>query len=72
MKMKDASAMTEASGLTGDEVDNVQADWAVRNAEGWSAGRRALADDLRRLVIGAPLQSLAIAFLLGVFAARRR
>jgi hypothetical protein len=72
MKMKDASAMTEASGLTGDEVDNVQADWAARHAEGWQAGRHALADDLRRLVIGAPLPSLAIAFLLGVFAARRR
>lgn len=69
--MKEASAMTEASGLTGDEVDTVQADRAVRRAEDRPADGPVLADDLRRLVVDAPLQSLIIAFLIGVFVARR-
>ena len=64
--------MTEASGLTGDEVGIAQGDRATRYAQERPIGQRAVADDLRRLVRDAPLQSLMIAFLLGVFVARRR
>ena len=77
MAMKDdPGAMTEASGLTGDETRIHQAAEAIRGvakeiveelpAHEW------VADTVRKLTIQAPLQSLAIAFLLGVIVARRR
>jgi hypothetical protein len=66
--MKDASAMTEASGLTNEEDGNARRlpqtpsqDAAIRWAE-----------RLREVTVKAPLQSLFVAFLLGIWVARRR
>ena len=82
MDMREASGMTEASGLTTDQD-------GVKNASGSipgtakdmsgspttldsdSAGMR-FSDRLRELTLRAPLQSLLMAFLLGVLVARRR
>ncbi|MET4331610.1 hypothetical protein ABIB80_007470 [Bradyrhizobium sp. i1.15.2] len=82
MDMKEASAMTEASGLTNEQdgVDHVSAARLRAEAE---ASRRPLrptsrdaamrwVDQLREVTLKAPLQSLCVAFLLGVWVARRR
>ncbi|WP_409189742.1 hypothetical protein [Bradyrhizobium sp. RDM4] len=82
MDMKEASAMTEASGLTNEQdgVDHVSAARLRAEAE---ASRRPLQptsqdaamrwiDQLREVTLKAPLQSLSVAFLLGVWVARRR
>jgi hypothetical protein len=69
MDMKEASAMTEASGLTNEEDGDARRlppqspaqDAAIR----W-AGR------LRKMTMKAPLQSLFVAFLLGIWVARQR
>jgi hypothetical protein len=69
MDMKEASAMTEASGLTNEQDGNTRRlipqspskDVAIRWAE-----------RLRKITLRAPLQSLFVAFLLGVWVARRR
>jgi hypothetical protein len=69
MNMKDASAMTEASGLTNEQdgdarrlpSESPSADTAIRRAE-----------RLRKVTVKAPLQSLFVAFLLGIWVARRR
>jgi hypothetical protein len=69
MDMKEASAMTEASGLTNEEDGNARRlpphmpsqDAAIRWAE-----------RLRKVTVKAPLQSLFVAFLLGIWVARRR
>ena len=69
MDMKEASAMTEASGLTNELDVNARRlppqtpaqDAAIRWAE-W----------LRMMTVKAPLQSLFVAFLLGIWVARRR
>jgi hypothetical protein len=81
MDMKEASAMTEASGLVNDPagVDG------ARPGASAEAGRRPRqlespasdaamrwADQLRVVTVKAPLQSLFVAFLLGVWVARRR
>jgi hypothetical protein len=82
MDMKEASAMTEASGLTDDQGGIEDASVARRSAE-TGEGRRPLptppsdvamrfADQLRKLTVKAPLQALFAAFLLGVWVARRR
>ena len=81
MDMKEASAMTEASGLVSDPAD-VDRGRLGASAE---AGRRPRqpaspasdaamrwADQLREVTVKAPLQSLFVAFLLGVWVARRR
>ena len=75
MTMKEASAITEASGLTGDEARIDHAAEAIRDMtndmmEEMPANRR-LADTLRKMTVEAPLTSLAIAFLLGILVARR-
>jgi len=83
MDMREASAMTEVSGLTPDQ--------GVENAVGATPGTAKdmsgnpgpldsdsahaamrFSDQLRKLTLEAPLQSLLIAFLLGVLVARRR
>ncbi|UFW91641.1 hypothetical protein BjapCC829_47645 (plasmid) [Bradyrhizobium barranii] len=81
MDMKEASAMTEASGLT-------EAQRGIERAsEAGQSGRaepRAFqrhspqsdmavrwADQLREVAVKAPLQSLFVVFLLGVWVARR-
>ena len=69
MDMKEASAMTEASGLTNEQDGNARRpppqtpsqDAAIRWAE-----------RLRKVTVKAPLQSLFVAFLLGIWVARRR
>ena len=69
MDAKEASAMTEASGLANEQDGNARRmppqspaqDTAVRWAE-----------RLRRVTVKAPLQSLFVAFLLGIWVARRR
>lgn len=66
MDMKEASAMTEASGLVSEQgsdgppIESSSQDFAIRCAE-----------QLRRVTIEAPLQSLFVAFLLGIWVARR-
>jgi hypothetical protein len=81
MTMADASAMTEASGLT-DSAE--RASDAFRGmtqgmkenpiplAPGSERPVERLFEHLRRTTREAPLHSLAIAFLLGVLVARRR
>ncbi|MBC9881190.1 hypothetical protein G8O24_28060 [Bradyrhizobium sp. INPA01-394B] len=69
MDMKEASAMTEASGLTNDDGKVEQAP-ARKPVSGDTALR--LADQLRELTVKAPLRSLLVAFLLGRWIARRR
>lgn len=81
MNMKEASAMTEASGLV-DDPDAMGAPQPSGQAE--SAGtRRSLrqpsneaalrwAERLRKVTVQAPLSSLFVAFLLGTWVARRR
>ena len=83
MDMREASAMTEASGLV-NEWDDVEHSGARPGASA-DAGRRPRplqspsgdaatrwADQLRKMTVKAPLQSLFVAFLLGVWVARRR
>ena len=66
MDMKEASAMTEPSGLVSEQasdarpIESASEDLAVRCAE-----------RLRKVTIEAPLQSLFVAFLLGIWVARR-
>ncbi|WP_249152735.1 hypothetical protein [Bradyrhizobium liaoningense] len=73
MDMREASAMTEASGLTNAQGGIEQASAASPEA---GRGPRSLhapspddamgfADQLRKIAIKAPLQSLVVAFLLG-------
>ncbi|MEY9242543.1 MULTISPECIES: hypothetical protein [Bradyrhizobium] len=81
MDMKEASAMTEASGLV-DDQDAIGAPQPSGQAE--SAGpQRSLrqpsneaalrwAERLRKVTVQAPLSSLFVAFLLGTWVARRR
>lgn len=81
MDMKEASAMTEASGLV-EEQEAVDAPRLRGPTE--SAGiRRPLrqpsneaalrwAERLRKVTVQAPLSSLFVAFLLGTWVARRR
>jgi len=69
MDMKEASAMTEASGLTNEEDGN------PRRLPPQSPSRDAAirwAERLRNVTVKAPLQSLFVAFLLGIWVARRR
>jgi len=74
---EDAAAMTETSGLTGDKGRINHAAEAIRGmikemVEELPARRAPLSEMLREMTVEAPLQSLAIAFLLGVLLARRR
>ena len=69
MDMEDASAMTEASGLTNEQ------DGDARRLPRYSASQVAAirwAERLRNVTLRAPLQSLFVAFLLGIWVARRR
>lgn len=69
MDMKETSAMTEASGLTNEQYGNTHRlppqstsqDVAIL----WT-------ERLRKMTVKAPLQSLFVAFLLGIWVARRR
>ncbi|MCA6112575.1 hypothetical protein [Bradyrhizobium cenepequi] len=74
MDMKEASAMTEASGLTNEEDGIEQTSGARRRPLQSPSQDVAMrwADRLREVTVKAPLQSLFVAFLLGVWVARRR
>lgn len=71
MDINEASAMTEASELTKGQE---QMKNARRRHPQWPSQDAAIvwADRLRKVTVAAPLQSLAIAFVLGMWVARRR
>ncbi|MCC8974932.1 hypothetical protein [Bradyrhizobium brasilense] len=74
MDMKEASAMTEASGLV-DEHDGSELTSGARRRPLQSSSQDAAlhwAERLREVTVKAPLQSLLVAFLLGIWVARRR
>ena len=74
MDMKEASAMTEASGLT-DDQDGSEHTFDPRRRPLQSPSQDAAirwAERLRKVTVKAPLQSLFVAFLLGIWVARRR
>lgn len=74
MDAKEASAMTEASALL-DEQDGNEQGSGVRRRPAQSPSQDAAmrwADRLREVTVKAPLQSLCVAFLMGVWFARRR
>ncbi len=84
MDMKEAAAMTEASGLTDDQGGIQQASSPLSGSgEQRGASSRQLhspssdsvkrwADQLREVTVKAPLVSLLVAFLAGAWIARRR
>lgn len=74
MDMKEASAMTEASGLTNDEGGTEQTSGARRRPLQSPSQDAAMrwADRLREVTVKAPLQSLFVAFVVGIWFARRR
>jgi len=74
MDMKEASAMTEASGLTNEQEGNEPTSKARRRPIQPPSQDAAIrwAERLREVTVKAPLQSLLAAFLLGVWVARRR
>lgn len=85
MDMKEASEMTEASGLVDDQGGSES---SSQRAGGARTGRDArqssqqlgsapepscrLSDQLREMTVRSPLGALSMAFLLGVLVARRR
>ncbi|WFU24997.1 hypothetical protein QA649_01740 [Bradyrhizobium sp. CB1717] len=74
MDMKEAAAMTEASGLI-DEQGGIEQSPDARRGPLQSPSQDAAirwADRLREVTVKAPLQSLLVAFLLGIWVARRR
>ncbi|MBJ7404905.1 MAG: hypothetical protein JHD07_17025 [Bradyrhizobium sp.] len=84
MDMKEAGAMTEASGLT-DEPGGMERTSGLRpgsaeQGEAFAPQARTpapdpakrWADQLRELTVKAPLRSLLVAFLAGAWIARRR
>lgn len=74
MDVKEAAAMTEASGLV-DEHDGIEQTSGAHPRPLRSPSQEAAmrwADRLRRVTLKAPLQSLFVAFMLGVWVARRR
>jgi hypothetical protein len=69
MEMKEASAMTETSGLTSEQGGDERR--PPRQTSSQDAAIR-WAERLRKVTMEAPLQSLFVAFLLGIWVARRR
>ncbi len=74
MDLKEASAVTEASGLANEQGGNAQTSCArPRPLQSPSQGAAIRwAERLRKVTVKAPLQSLFVAFLLGIWVARRR
>ena len=73
MDMKETSAMTEASGLTNEQ--DIQRTFDVGRRSLQSPSQDAAtrwAEWLRKVTVKAPLQSLFVAFVLGMWVARRR
>ena len=84
MDIKEAEAMTEASGLTDDQGGMARATkqrsssaapkaafGAQHNSSSFDSAAR-WADQLREMAVKAPLRSLLVAFLAGAWIARRR
>jgi hypothetical protein len=74
MDIKEASAMTDASGLTNDQ-DGSEHTFDRRRRPLQSPSQDAAirwAERLRKVTVKAPLESLFVAFLLGIWVARRR
>jgi hypothetical protein len=75
MDMKEASAMTEASGPT-DNLDELKkpsrTKRAGRNEKQPLSALAGVFEQLRKITVDAPLRSLFLAFILGVWVARRR
>ncbi|WP_407158578.1 hypothetical protein [Bradyrhizobium sp. STM 3557] len=75
MDMKEASAMTEASGLadSGDSFGSSSGRMpgSARTMNADSAAAR-VSEQLRKMTLEAPLRSLFLAFLFGFWVARRR
>ena len=75
MDVREASAMTEASGLTNDQ-DGLENSSRGTPGTGKETDPRPPAtrfsEQLRKVTMEAPLRSLFLAFLLGVWVARRR
>ncbi|NEU99749.1 hypothetical protein [Bradyrhizobium uaiense] len=74
MDMKEASAMTEASGLIEQEDGSGQTSEAPRRQSQQPSQDVTLrwGERLREVTRKAPLQSLFVAFLIGIWVARRR
>jgi hypothetical protein len=75
MDEKEASAMTEASGLTDDQAGLETASRGTADSQFEAQLRSSLArvsDQLRQTTLEAPLRSLFLASILGVWVARRR
>jgi hypothetical protein len=75
MDEKEASAMTEASGLTDDQAGLETASRRTADSQFEAQLRSSVArgcDQLRQTTLEAPLRSLFLAFILGVSVARRR
>jgi hypothetical protein len=74
MTTKEASASTEESRIiaAADEIRGMTNEVREDSARGLEPLTRKLAERLRQLTVEAPLQSLLIAFLVGVLIARRR
>jgi hypothetical protein len=71
--MKEASAMTEASGLMNERDNEHRSDAHRRRLQSPSQDAAIRwAERLRKVTVKAPLQSLFVAFLLGIWVARRR
>jgi hypothetical protein len=68
MDIKEASAMTEASGLVNEQEQALE----TRRPQSQKDPAANWADRLRKATVQAPLQSLAVAFVLGMWFARRR
>jgi hypothetical protein len=69
MDMREAAAMTEASGLTDEQGG--RENYLAREMELRHPVAR-FSEQLRKMTLAAPLPSLFIAFLLGILVARRR
>jgi hypothetical protein len=75
MDEKEASAMTEVSGMTDDQAGLERASCGTRASQFEAQLRSSVARVARQLqqtTLEAPLRSLCLAFILGVWVARRR
>lgn len=73
MDVKEASAMTEASGLTNGQRERESS--SLGRHDDVTDSRHPLlraSDRLRTITLAAPLPSLFVAFLMGILVARRR
>ncbi len=72
MDMKEASAMTEASGLTnGQDGHPTSSRTTPQSMTGVNPVVAGAAEQLRKMTLEAPLRTLALAFLFGIWVARR-